>query len=71
MFSCTESAICFCIPVLRKFHPRTLCLEYKVIVQSQMRNRVEMNQGCYVTGRKCGSWEGLQNGKKENQESLD
>ena len=51
----------FSILALRKFHPRTVWLEYKGIVQSKMRNRVKMNERCYEVGRRRGSWEGLQN----------
>lgn len=50
----------FSIPSLRKFHPRTVWLEYKGTVQRQIRNRVKMSEKCCVVGRRCGSWEGLQ-----------
>lgn len=50
----------FSIPSLRKFHPRTVWLEYKGTVQSQIRNRVKMSKRCCVVGRRCGSWEVLQ-----------
>jgi len=55
------NAVYFSIPALRKFHPVTVWLEYEGVVQSEMRNRMKMNERCSVVGRKCGSWEGLQN----------